>query len=103
MHRDQRIPWHKLLGQALADALTGLPYQVSTEEELALRSQRLDVLIIEQGESPDATGRPAEDRPDGLEDLTKRVLGTVYLISLLFTLRIPGTANSADSLLNFPA
>ena len=36
MNRDQRIPWYKLLGQALADALTGLPYQVSTEEELAL-------------------------------------------------------------------
>ncbi|WP_201221153.1 hypothetical protein [Halochromatium roseum] len=47
MSRDQRIPWHALLGQALADALNGLPYNVSTEEELALRSQRLDVLIIE--------------------------------------------------------
>jgi hypothetical protein len=69
MNRNQRIPWHKLLGQALEDALTGLPYQVSTEEELALRSQRLDVLIIEQGESPSVTSRPAEDRPDGLEQL----------------------------------
>ncbi|MBK5969779.1 MULTISPECIES: hypothetical protein [Thiorhodovibrio] len=74
MHRDQRIPWHKLLGQALADALSGLPYQVSTEEELALRSQRLDVLIIEQGQSSQATSRPAEDCPDGLEDLTKHNL-----------------------------
>ncbi|WPL19273.1 hypothetical protein Thiowin_04388 [Thiorhodovibrio winogradskyi] len=74
MHRDQRIPWHKLLSQALADALTGLPYQVSTEEELALRSQRLDVLIIEQEQSAQATSRPAEDCPDGLEDLTKHNL-----------------------------
>ncbi|WPL19250.1 hypothetical protein Thiowin_04362 [Thiorhodovibrio winogradskyi] len=74
MNRDQRIPWHKLLGQALADALIGLPYQVSTEEELALRSQRLDVLIIEQGQSPQATSRPADDCPDGLEDLTKHNL-----------------------------
>jgi hypothetical protein len=74
MSKDQRIPWHKLLGQALEDALTGQPYQVSTEEELALRSQRLDVLIIEQGESSNTTGRPAEDCPDGLEDLTKHNL-----------------------------
>ncbi|WP_242479704.1 hypothetical protein [Lamprobacter modestohalophilus] len=35
----RRIPWHDLLGKALADALIGLPYRVSTEEELALRSQ----------------------------------------------------------------
>ena len=48
MSRDPRIPWHELLGKALTDALIGLPYSVSTEEELALRSQRLDVLIIEQ-------------------------------------------------------
>jgi hypothetical protein len=47
MSRDHRIPWHTLLGQALADALNGLAYSVSTEEELALRSQRLDVMIIE--------------------------------------------------------
>jgi hypothetical protein len=40
-------PRHTLLGQALADALNGLAYSVSTEEELALRSQRLDVMIIE--------------------------------------------------------
>ncbi len=34
----RRIPWHDLLGKALADALIGLPYRVSTEEELALLS-----------------------------------------------------------------
>ena len=37
MSRDPRIPWHELLGKALTDALIGLPYSVSTEEELALR------------------------------------------------------------------
>ncbi|WP_242518526.1 hypothetical protein [Halochromatium roseum] len=74
MSKDQRIPWHRLLGQALADALSGLPYQVSTEEELALRSQRLDVLIIEQEPSPEAASRLSADRPDGLEDLAQHNL-----------------------------
>jgi hypothetical protein len=77
MSRDTRILWHELLGKALADVLIGLPYHVSTEEELALRSQRLDVLIIEQGRvqtQPKGTiARPPnespDERPDGLEDL----------------------------------
>ncbi|WPL15257.1 hypothetical protein Thiowin_00142 [Thiorhodovibrio winogradskyi] len=97
MSRDPRIPWHELLGKALTDALIGLPYSVSTEEELALRSQRLDVLIIEQASAagsdprrgvagrhlertnaphqalnvPPARERHPNDleRPDGLEDL----------------------------------
>ncbi len=77
MSEPQRIPWHKLLGSALADALIGLPYSVSTEEELALRSQRLDVLIIEQAGAPPApwaqSQAPAE-RPDGLHDLAKHNL-----------------------------
>ena len=46
-----------------------MPYRVSSEEELALRSQRLDVLIIEQGPLPEQTIAPPEERPDGLEDL----------------------------------
>jgi hypothetical protein len=82
----RRIPWHDLLGKALADALIGLPYRVSTEEELALRSQRLDVLIIAQAqanpaafapeipapEPPEGEASAAKtplQRPDGLEDL----------------------------------
>jgi hypothetical protein len=48
MGRDHGIPWQALLGQAFADALNGLACSVSTEEELALRSQRLDLGIIEQ-------------------------------------------------------
>jgi hypothetical protein len=97
MRRDSRIPWHELLGKALTDALIGLPYSVSTEEELALRSQRLDVLIIEQASAAGSDPRrgvagghlertqaphqalnvpPARERhpnalerPDGLDDL----------------------------------
>ncbi|WPL15302.1 hypothetical protein Thiowin_00189 [Thiorhodovibrio winogradskyi] len=79
MSEPQRIPWHKLLGSALADALIGLPYSVSTEEELALRSQRLDVLIIEQAGAPAPAAlvtkyQPVAERPDGLEDLAKHNL-----------------------------
>lgn len=74
MSEPQRIPWHKLLGSALADALIGLPYSVSTEEELALRSQRLDVLIIEQAGALAANAQPPAERPDGLEDLAKHNL-----------------------------
>ncbi|MBK5940578.1 hypothetical protein [Halochromatium roseum] len=62
MSRDQRIPWHRLLGQALADALNGLAYRVSTEEGLALRSQRLDVLIIEQRPAPQDNHRQRRRR-----------------------------------------
>ena len=43
MSRDKRTPWHERLGKALADAQIGLPCRVSSEEELALRSQRLQV------------------------------------------------------------
>jgi hypothetical protein len=74
MKESQRIPWHKLLGSALADALIGLPYSVSTEEELALRSQRLDVLIIEQAGAPATPTQLPTERPDGLEDLVKHNL-----------------------------
>lgn len=52
MTSEHCIPWHELLSKALTDLLIGLPYSVSTEEELALRSQRLDVLIIEQATAP---------------------------------------------------
>ena len=74
MKRDQRIPWHDLLAKALADALMGLPYLVSSEEELALRSQRLDLLIIEQSAAPNVMADVPEERPDGLEDLVKHNL-----------------------------
>ncbi|WPL15236.1 hypothetical protein Thiowin_00119 [Thiorhodovibrio winogradskyi] len=119
MSRDPRIPWHELLGKAHTDALIGLPYSVSTEEELALRSQRLDVLIIEQApaagsdgrdpqrtkaalQTPNASPTPepyadAPERPDGLEDLAAHNLLSLIkgarlgLISVLNSSRIPGT------------
>ncbi|MBK5941612.1 hypothetical protein CCR96_20645 [Halochromatium roseum] len=75
MSRTHRIAWHELLGKALTDALIGLPYSVSTEEELALRSQRLDVLIIEQAAAVSSNRRGAQvtaadlQCPDGLDDL----------------------------------
>ncbi|WPL18996.1 hypothetical protein Thiowin_04100 [Thiorhodovibrio winogradskyi] len=65
MSRDPRIPWHELLGKALTDALIGLPYSVSTEEELALRSQRLDVLIIEQAPAAGSDGSDPRRRVAG--------------------------------------
>ena len=41
-------PWHRLFGIALTDLFTGRPWRVELEKELALKSQRLDVLIIER-------------------------------------------------------
>ena len=72
MSRDPRIPWHELLGKALTDALIGLPYSVSTEEELALRSQRLDVLIIEQASAAGSDGSDPRRRVAGRHPATRR-------------------------------
>jgi hypothetical protein len=41
-------PWHRLLGMVLTDLFTGRPWRVELEQELALKSQRLDILIIER-------------------------------------------------------
>ena len=70
MARTTPIPWHRLLGTALADALVDRPYRVSAEEELALRSQRLDLLIIEQRCPAPPAAAHIQAPPDGLEDLT---------------------------------
>lgn len=72
------IPWHRLFGIALTDLFTGRPWRVELEKELALRSQRLDILIIERcagiarGDSP----APPTDLPDGLEALAAHNLLT---------------------------
>jgi hypothetical protein len=42
------IPWHRLFGIALTDLFTGRPWRVELEKELALKSQSLDMLIIER-------------------------------------------------------
>ena len=60
--------WHRLFGIALTELFEGAPWRVELEQELALRSQLLDVAIIE------AVGKGAErrlppDLPDGLDNL----------------------------------
>jgi hypothetical protein len=76
--------WHRLFGIALMEVFEGAPWRVELEQELALRSQLLDVAIIEAtGEATErgpvaerrsapnpaqSPGRPLE-LPDGLENL----------------------------------
>ena len=59
--------WHRLFGIALMEVFEGAPWRVELEQELALRSQLLDVAIIE------ATGEAADDRqPRGKQDQSER-------------------------------
>jgi len=65
---DTRRQWHRLFGIALTELFEGAPWRVELEQELAVRSQLLDVAIIE------AVGAEAErhlppDLPDGLDTL----------------------------------
>ena len=71
MSRDTPTPWHRLFGMALTDLFTGRPWRVELELELALKSQRLDVLIIERLTGQAATLDPAalQDLPDGVDTL----------------------------------
>lgn len=71
-------PWHRLFGIALTDLFTGRPWQVEVEKELALKSQRLDVLIIERRtkEAFDTSPTALAGLPDGLENLTAHNLLT---------------------------
>ncbi len=64
-------PWHRLFGIALTDLFIGRPWRVELELELALKSQRLDVLIIERLTGQSLSGDPAAlaDLPDGLDGL----------------------------------
>ena len=65
-------PWHRLFGIALTDLFTGRPWRVELEKELALKSQRLDVLIIERlpGAAAVTDAAALGELPDGLENLT---------------------------------
>ncbi len=65
-------PWHRLFGIALTDLFTGRPWRVELEKELALKSQRLDVLIIERlpGAAAVTEAAALAELPDGLENLT---------------------------------
>ncbi len=58
------IDWHRLFGLTLMDLFTDSPYVVELEKDLSFKQQRLDVVIIEQGEG-DFQG----ELPDGLENL----------------------------------
>jgi hypothetical protein len=71
-------PWHRLFGIALTDLFAGRPWRVEVEKELALRSQRLDILLIERRAGAAAVVDPAAlaDLPDGLESLTAHNLLT---------------------------
>ena len=68
---DTLTPWHRLFGIALTDLFTGRPWRVDVEKELALKSQRLDILIIERrpGAALDADPSALAGLPDGLERL----------------------------------
>ena len=64
-------PWHRWLGILLTDLFVGRPWSVTMEEELSLKSQRLDILIIERRDPAGAIADPAgvDGLPDGLENL----------------------------------
>ena len=65
------VPWHRWFGLLLADFFTGITYEVRLEEELSLKRQFLDVLILRWGDSPEP-----ESLPDGLEGLGEHNLVT---------------------------
>ncbi|WP_328983463.1 hypothetical protein [Thiorhodovibrio winogradskyi] len=60
--------WHRAFGIALVNVFADAPWVVELEQELALKSQLLDVAIIEAADqrSPE---QPATELPDGLGNL----------------------------------
>lgn len=58
------IDWHRLLGITIEDVFLNSGYEVVLEDELSLKKQKLDVVIIKKEE-----GKPPDPLPDGLEDL----------------------------------
>jgi hypothetical protein len=65
------IDWHRLLGITIEDVFLNSGYEVVVEDELSLKQQKLDVVIIKKKE-----GKPPDPLPDGLEDLKTRNLLT---------------------------
>ena len=65
------VPWHRWFGLLLADFFTGTAYEVRLEEELSLKRQFLDVLILRWGDGPEP-----ESLPDDLEGLGEHNLVT---------------------------
>jgi hypothetical protein len=60
--------WYQAFGIALMEIFAGAPWRVELEQELALKSQLLDVAIIE-ATNEDAERHHPGERPDGLENL----------------------------------
>lgn len=65
------VPWCRWFGLLLEDFFTGTAYGVRLEEELSLKRQFLDVLILRWGDGPEP-----ESLPDGLEGLGEHNLVT---------------------------
>ncbi|MCP5127633.1 MAG: hypothetical protein H6973_19020 [Gammaproteobacteria bacterium] len=69
MTSDRIRQWHRLFGITLTDVFRATPWRVELEKELALQSQLLDVVIIEQAAGEPTLSRPDWELPDGLEGL----------------------------------
>jgi len=65
------IPWTRLFGLTLTDLFTSTGYSVGLEEDLSLKKQLLDAIIVER-----ETVAFLPDPPDGLEDLAPHNLLT---------------------------
>jgi len=59
------IKWHELMGLGLIDMFTDSNFKVKTEQDMSVKPQYVDVLIISK-----STGKPVEKLPDGFEFLT---------------------------------
>ncbi|HRW67429.1 MAG TPA: hypothetical protein P5032_17140 [Candidatus Competibacter sp.] len=69
MTSDRIRQWHRLFGITLTDVFRATPWRVELEKELALQSQLLDVVIIEQATGEPALSPPGWELPEGLEGL----------------------------------
>ena len=76
--------WHRLFGIALTDLFSGTPWRVELEKELALQSQLLDVVIIEQA--------PARRRGDCLPACHGGAESLLHELYLRFKLELPDMA-----------
>lgn len=59
------IKWHDLIGLALTDLFKGSNFEVKTEQNMSVKPQYIDVLIISK-----SGGKPLDNLPDGFEFLT---------------------------------
>jgi hypothetical protein len=59
------IKWHDLIGLTLTDLFKGSNFEVKTEENMSVKPQYVDVLIISK-----SNGKPIDKLPDGFEFLT---------------------------------